>query len=75
MFLGKKKLGDISETDIMALRENDVREGKSIDYKVFLPEGSPSDMKEFLVDVASYANTSGGHIVFGIDENEGIPAK
>ena len=30
---------------------------------------------EFAVDIASFANTNGGYLVFGVDENDRIPSK
>lgn len=71
--LEHKKLNDISESDIRALLDNEVHEGKAIEYKRSLPGNSESEKKEFFADVSSFANTSGGHILYGIDEKDGIP--
>jgi hypothetical protein len=62
-----------TEEDLERLRENEVAEGISIDYKVSLYGPAPSDGKEFLKDVSSFANTSGGQIVIGISETGGLP--
>ncbi len=32
-----------------------------------------SDKKEFLYDVTSFANTMGGHLIFGMNEKDGKP--
>jgi hypothetical protein len=32
-------------------------------------------VKEFLKDVSSFANTSGGHLIIGIDEKDGVPTQ
>ena len=69
-----KQLADITEDDIRALIANAVPEGKTIEYKRELPGNSDGDKKEFLADVSSFANTSGGDLVFGVDEAQGIPS-
>jgi hypothetical protein len=65
----------IESEDIDALIVNQVREGKSIDYKRTLPPGTDSDKKDFLADASSFANTVGGDLLYGIDETGGIPGK
>lgn len=45
-----------------------VAEVKTLEYKAALPGGSDSDVKEFLADVSSFGNASGGDIVYGISE-------
>lgn len=68
-----KNLSAITETDLRALIESRIGEGKRIDYKRDLPGSSDADRKEFLFDVSSFANTSGGHLIYGIAEENGIP--
>jgi hypothetical protein len=63
----------ISETDLQSLIDNAVAEGRTIEYKQALPGGNDSDRKEFLADVSSFANTSGGDLIFGISEDKGVP--
>jgi len=50
-----------------------IAEGKLIDYKRELPGSNDSAKKEFLFDVSSFANASGGHLIYGIEEKGGIP--
>jgi hypothetical protein len=75
------KLDDINEQSLASLIDNGVSEGKTLDYKLELPGDSKDDRKEFLYDVTSFANASGGDIVYGISEkvidgkNRGIPEK
>src|SRR5438094_932364 len=69
-----KQRADITEDDNRALIANAVPEGKTIEYKRELPGNSDGDKKEFLADVSSFANTSGGDLVFGVDEAQGIPS-
>ncbi len=68
-----KRLEEIGEPDLDHLLANGVTEGKTIDYKKALPGNSDSDKKEFLADVSSFANTTGGDLLFGIDEEQGAP--
>jgi len=64
-----KKIEDITEADLQALIDNKVLEGKTIEYKRELPTNADSGKKEFLADVTSFANTSGGDLLFGIEED------
>ncbi len=63
------------EEDLQALVDNSVLECKTIEYKQALPSNSDSDKKEFLADVSSFANASGGDLIFGItsDKKTGTP--
>ena len=70
-----KQLNDVLEEDLVALITNGVAEGRSIDYKRDLPGGSDGDKKEFLADASSFANTSGGDLVFGMLEAAGLPTQ
>jgi len=63
------------EEDLQALIDNSVLESKTIEYKQSLPSNSESSKKEFLADVSSFANASGGDLIFGIiaDKKTGVP--
>ena len=63
----------IDETTIQQLVDNEVAEIKTLDYKRDLPGGGDEAKREFLADVTSFANASGGHIVFGVEEKKGAP--
>lgn len=63
------------EADLLSLIDSRVMEGRTVEYKEALPGGSDSDKKEFLADVSSFANTSGGNLYYGIREIEGIPVE
>lgn len=63
-----KPFDEITKDDIEALIENEVAEGKTLDYKQQLHGNSDADRKEFLYDVSSFANASGGDIIYGIVE-------
>jgi len=68
-----KQFDAIDKNDIENLANNEVPEGKTIDYKTKLHGNSDDDKKEFLADVSSFANASGGDIIYGISEKSGIP--
>ncbi|MDR3715084.1 MAG: ATP-binding protein [Puia sp.] len=66
-------LSDITESDLLALIADGVSEGRSVDYKRELPKGNDEGKKEFLADVSSFANTAGGDLILGIEEEKGLP--
>ena len=70
-----KALDKIDRADIDSLIANAVEEGRTIEYKQALPGNADKDKKEFLADVSSFANASGGDIYFGIDEKRDADGK
>jgi hypothetical protein len=60
---------------IASLLRDRVPEGRLYEYKQILPSSSDRDVKEFLADVSSFANSSGGTLLFGIREEGGIPVE
>lgn len=75
MEFNSKLLENIQEEDLENLKNRQVAEGKMIEYKLSLPSNSDADKKEFLADISSFANASGGSLLFGILEKEGIPVE
>ncbi|GIV67046.1 MAG: hypothetical protein KatS3mg047_1439 [Bellilinea sp.] len=73
MSLFSKPAGNLTEGDLVDLITNQVSEGKRIEYKSTLPNSTEESKKEFLADVSSFANTQGGFLIFGIDEENGYP--
>ncbi|VVB96997.1 Putative DNA-binding domain protein [uncultured archaeon] len=65
----------IEENTLRNLVDNQVPESKTIDYKEALIGNSDSDKREFLADVSSFANASGGYLIFGIRELSGVPVE
>ncbi len=61
-----KELDAITKEDIDSLKANGVREGRSIEYKERLPQGSDEDTREFLADASSFANANGGDLIYGV---------
>jgi hypothetical protein len=70
-----KRLDDIDEETLASLLSNAVSEGRTIEYKRQLPSNSDGDKKEFLADVSSFANSGGGDLLFGVEEDDGVPIK
>lgn len=68
-----KQIDLITIEDIQALKSNEVRESKTIEYKQSLPGSSDSERIGFLADITAFANTVGGDLIFGITEEEGVP--
>ena len=48
------------------------KERKTIEYKRDSVGGSDGAKKEFLGDISSFANAAGGHLIFGMDEEDGL---
>lgn len=71
----EKDIDKISEGDLQSLVDNSVLEKKTLEYKQKLPGNKDSDKKEFLADVSSFANASGGDLIYGIieDRTTGTP--
>ena len=67
--LFNKTLNEIGIEDLQALIDNGVCENKNLDYKKELHIDTDSDKKEFLADISSFANSNGGDIIFGIEED------
>lgn len=64
---------EFKEGHLQGLIAGQVPEGKTVDYKQDLPGTSDGAKKDFLADLCSFANASGGHIIFGMSESEGLP--
>ncbi|HTR41216.1 MAG TPA: ATP-binding protein [Pseudomonadales bacterium] len=69
----------ITKTDIEALVTNAVAERRTLEYKQQLPGDSDEEKRDFLADISSFANASGGDVIYGVsdkrDDNKptGIP--
>jgi hypothetical protein len=66
-----KNLADIAAAEIQELIDNDVCESTTLEFKRDLPGGGDEAKREFLADVSALANTSGGDLLFGIEEENG----
>jgi len=70
-----KPIDTITTRDVEELIRNAVPERRTLEYKRTLPGGTDADKKEFLADVSSFANASGGDILYGVAAQEGVPIK
>ena len=64
-----------TEVDLQSLVDNRVPENRMLEYKVDLPGHSDRDKKEFLSDVSAFANASGGVLIFGMRERDGVASE
>ena len=62
-----RDIDSLTKADIENLISNQVTESKQLEYKRDLPDRIDSAKKEFLADVSSFANASGGDIIFGLE--------
>jgi hypothetical protein len=71
----EKNLEEIDKEDLQNLIENRVLENKKLEYKQEIHLDTRDQKKEFLADISSFANASGGDIIYGIIENrdDGTP--
>jgi hypothetical protein len=69
------RLESLTEAHLQQLISGKIGESRSIEYKAELPGGSREEKLEFLHDVSSFANAAGGHIVYGMKANNGLPVK
>ncbi|MBN8589572.1 MAG: ATP-binding protein [Rhodothermia bacterium] len=72
MALLGKSVESLTESDLLDLIRDGVRESRELDFKQDLHLMTDGEKKEFLADVVSFANASGGYLVFGMAEEGGI---
>ena len=68
-----RPIKDIDQDTLQSLIDDAVPEGKTIDYKVDFPGKAESSRVPLLASVASFANTAGGDLLLGVEEEEGLP--
>lgn len=73
MALSNISFDELSERDLLDQVHAGVPEGVLVDYKRDLYGRTDSEVREFLKDVSSFANTAGGHLIIGMDESSGTP--
>ncbi len=64
-------LSELSLQAIKSLVTAGLRESRTLDFKRDPVGSRDEDKKEFLADVSAFANTAGGDLIFGIEENAG----
>jgi Putative DNA-binding domain len=65
----------VSEAHLQDLVSTGVPEGVFLEYKRTTYGNGDADVKEYLKDVSSFANTHGGDLVIGIEEKGGLARK
>jgi Putative DNA-binding domain len=73
MALSNVSFENISERNLLEQINAGVPEGVLVDYKRDTYGRGDADVKEFLKDVTSFANTAGGYLIIGVDETAGVP--
>jgi hypothetical protein len=65
---------DIEEIEVLDIQEliGNEREAKSLDFKRIIKIDSDAEKEEFLADISSLANSVGGYIIYGVEENGGL---
>lgn len=74
-FVIDKDIDDITIKDIEYLVENQIQEGISLDYKMKNYEATSGSKKELLKDVTAFANSSGGDLIIGVEDDKYNQAK
>ena len=73
MSIDRADFEGLVEADLAELLGGQVPEGLHIDYKRDLYGAADADRRETLKDISAFANAAGGHLIIGIDEQNGIP--
>lgn len=69
-----KQFSEIEEKDLQKLVEDKITESWNLEYKQQMKISlSENEKKEFLSDITSLANHSGGLLIIGITERAGVP--
>lgn len=71
----QKALEYIEPADFQNLVDDEVRENKTIEYKLQLPDNTNTDKARFLAVVSSFSNADGGDLLLGVKEAEGAPTE
>ena len=64
---------EVDVKTLQALINNQVREGKTIEYKREIASSADSNTVPFVATVSSFANTSGGDVLIGVEARNGVP--
>ncbi|MDD2745348.1 MAG: ATP-binding protein [Candidatus Gracilibacteria bacterium] len=70
-----KPIQNITLEDFHALVESGARESINMDFKQFYSTTEPGKKADFLADISAFANTSGGDLIYGIKEVDGVASE
>ena len=73
MELFSKALNEVSIGDIETIVHDKIPESRVLDYKLEIHPATDAGNKEFLKDISAFANTIGGYLIYGVNEEEGMP--
>lgn len=68
----QRPVGALDERDLLALVANHVAEDRGLEFKRDLPGKTTADVKEYLADVTSLANSHGGDLIYGVEDRAGV---
>ena len=68
-------LDQVSEVDLQRLVENRVPESITLEYKRDPYGANDQAKKEWLKDISALANTAGGDLIIGIEEEDGVASR
>lgn len=68
-----RPLNEITIADLQSLIDNQVGEGKGIEYKRELPGQGDGGPVKILRSISSFANASDGDLLYGVDARDGLP--
>ncbi|ADR37750.1 putative transcriptional regulator (plasmid) [Oceanithermus profundus DSM 14977] len=63
----------LTEEDLRSLIDREVSEGPYLDYKREADLGTKGGRKEAAKDAAAFANAYGGYLIYGVEEEGGVP--
>lgn len=72
MSIAKHPLSALAEVDLRALITGAVRESRTLEFKRETYGADDKSRAEFLADISALANTLGGDLVLGINEDQGV---
>lgn len=70
-----KSFDEVTIRDLHVLAENEVPEGRQLEFKRDHYGKTDSAKQEFAADVSAMANAVGGYLIIGIDEKSGCASK
>ena len=73
MLLNGTPFDVVDAGDITRLLTDKVNESRIVEYKQMLPQTNERSVAQFCATITSLANSEGGHVIYGVHEQEGVP--